>query len=188
MATAFRRTSGGLRGRLSAHELAVVVHTLREVRDLVAPEQEDTGDPLLDLVTALDAGDDAGQAPQDPALLRLLPVAHRSDEEHAREFRALTQHSLRRRKATTLDDAIAALTSQGPGRVELDEQQAGALMVGLTDVRLVLGERLDLRTDEDATAMYGQVEEATGERAQQIALYDFLTWLQESLAGSLVGD
>ncbi|MGB5953684.1 MAG: DUF2017 domain-containing protein [Ornithinimicrobium sp.] len=198
MATAFRPKAGRVRGRLNAQELDVVVHMLRSVRDFVAPEQEATGDPLQDLMAGLGGSDDARQPPQDPALLRLLPVAHRDDEAHAQEFRALTEHSVRQHKTSNLDTAIEALTAQGSGTIELDQRQAGALMIGLTDVRLVLGERLQLRTDEDTEAMHEQIhaaafgehsqESSEPDRLQQMALYDFLTWLQESLAISLLGD
>ena len=36
---------------------------------------------------------------RDPALERLLPTAHRGDEQVASEFRRLTEHDLRDRKA-----------------------------------------------------------------------------------------
>ncbi|CAN5611124.1 DUF2017 domain-containing protein [soil metagenome] len=193
MARAFRLKAGRIRGRLDADELAVVVQVLRSTRDFVAPTQADTGDPLLDLVAGMGSEDSAREAPEDPALLRLLPVAHRTDAAHAQEFRALTEHSLRRRKASNLDAAIEALTGQGPGTIELDEAQASSLMVALTDVRLVLGERLGLRTDEDSAALHEALgaaasgdDAAADVRLQQMAYYDFLSWLQESIAMSLL--
>lgn len=206
MATAFRPTSGRVSGRLDADEIAILVHVLGSTRDFVAPDRPETGDPLLDLVAGLDDSEPAPKKPQDPALLRLLPVAHRTDATHAEEFRALTEHSLRRRKAANLDAAIEVLTAAGPGKIELDQAQAGALMVALTDVRLVLGERLGLHTDEDAADLHEQLRTATSDldgdsttgdaddtvpsaaqvRFQQLAYYDFLSWLQESLAVSLL--
>ncbi len=60
-------------------------------------------------------------------------------------------------------------------------------MVALTDVRLVLGERLGLRTDEDAIALAAALEELDEDDPQAflVAIYDFLTWLQESLVHAL---
>jgi len=65
--------------------------------------------------------------------------------------------------------------------------------VGLTDVRLVLGERLGLRTDEDSDRLHERLERAlAGEEEvdpglfQQMAYYDFLTWLQESVTLALL--
>ena len=64
-------------------------------------------------------------------------------------------------------------------------------MVALTDVRLVLGERLGLRTDEDAEALApsGSTEADAGRpgRGYWRRYYDFLTWLQESLTQALMG-
>ena len=58
----------------------------------------------------------------------------------------------------------------------------------LTDVRLLLGERLGLRTDEDADALQDRLEEASPDDPQLdlAAYYDFMTWLQESLAQALL--
>ena len=61
-------------------------------------------------------------------------------------------------------------------------------MVALTDVRLVLGERLGLRTDEDADGARGRGSGELDEDDPQVfmvAIYDFLTWLQESLVHAL---
>ena len=64
-----------------------------------------------------------------------------------------------------------------------DEDEAQAFAVALTDVRLVVGERLALRTDEDADRLEralarDELDEQTG---WLVAVYDFLTWLQETL-------
>jgi len=66
-------------------------------------------------------------------------------------------------------------------------------VVALTDVRLLLGERLGLRTDEDADALQDRLEAAAEDDAAQddpqlylAAYYDFMTWLQESLTQALM--
>ncbi|PZP00922.1 MAG: DUF2017 domain-containing protein, partial [Dermacoccus nishinomiyaensis] len=54
----------------------------------------------------------------------------------------------------------------------------------LTDVRLVLAERLGVRTDADADALVEQVERGqvpSDEEQLMAAYYDFLTWLAESV-------
>ena len=56
--------------------------------------------------------------------------------------------------------------------------------------RLVLAERLGVRTDADADALVEQVERGqvpSDEEQLMAAYYDFLTWLQESLTRALVG-
>ncbi|MGB3763663.1 MAG: DUF2017 family protein [Ornithinimicrobium sp.] len=202
MAQAFARKKGRIVGRLDSEEIAVVLQLLRLTKDFVAPEHEDTGDPLMDLIAGLGESDAPPQEPRDPALLRLLPPAHRTDDAQAAEFRALTEHSVRQRKTRTLASAIEALVHADPPSISWDQTQAQTVMVALTDVRLILGERLGLRTDEDSTALHEEMFEAlhaTGHEAdersaqeqarmQQMAYYDFLSWLQESIALSLLGE
>ena len=67
----------------------------------------------------------------------------------------------------------------------------GALLTALTDLRLVLAERLGLRTDEDADVLHEQLARRLAEGVPQdawsaaAAVYDFLTWWQESLVAAL---
>ncbi len=209
MAKAFRRSGRGTARRfvatLDAGEREVVASLMDQVHGMLEPpETTTTGDDAFDdLVAGLDlsgggqvrpAGTgegegppDLGAEPRDPALDRLLPTANREDDEVAAEFRRLTEGGLRHRKARALATSAAAL--RGPDdRVALDEQEAGTFLAALTDVRLVLGERLGLRTDEDLEVL----EQAAGSLDEDdpllhvIALYDFLTWLQETLAGALL--
>ncbi len=192
MATAFRRRGERLVGGFDAEEIEVVLHVLRLTRDFVAPERPGSSDPFLELIAGL--GEDADpEEPSDPALARLLPPASREDEEQAREFRRLTEHGLRSRKAATIATAVAALEEAEPPEVSLDADQAHALAVALTDVRLILGERLGLRTDEDSERLHEQLEAAlAGETdldpvvAQQMAYYDFLSWVQESVTTAML--
>ena len=128
----------------------------------------------------------ASGAGRDPALDRLLPTANRQDDEAAAEFRRLTETGLRQRKAAGL--ALAASLLRVEDKVVLDEASARAFLTALTDVRLVLGERMGLRTDEDLEAL----EAAAGELdpddplGYALAVYDFLTWFQETLASAML--
>ncbi|AKT51484.1 DUF2017 family protein [Arsenicicoccus sp. oral taxon 190] len=194
MAQAFRRHGDAVVGHLDEDERDLVASLLTQVAGLIrgmGPEMpEVTGDPLADAMAGL------GQAPRqqvDPAVRRLFPDARRDEGEQAQaegaEFRRLTEMGLRQRKVATLEAAAGLLQhATDPQVVTLTTTQAGQLTVALTDVRLVLGERLGLRTDEDADALEDLVE-AYGEdhpTVQTAALYDFLTWLQETLASTLV--
>jgi len=91
-------------------------------------------------------------------------------------------------KAANLATAISALAYTEGDKVRLDQEQAQATVVALTDVRLLLGERLGLRTDEDADSLQDLLETASAEdhRLHLAACYDFLTWLQESLIQALM--
>ncbi len=198
MATAFKRKGARFVARLDDVEREVVVGLLEQTHELLAPvPREPTGDPFDDLVSRMglprmedskDFEDDALQPPRDPALERLLPSAHREDPGLAAEFRRLTEYGLRERKAANLATAISALQDAEDDKVRLDQEQAQAMVVALTDVRLLLGERLGLRTDEDADALQDRLEAASEDdpRLYLAAYYDFLTWLQESLIQALM--
>lgn len=191
MATAFRRRGSRVVGWLGAEERAIVAGLMASTRDLLGDDQESTGDPVADLLRQLEkpAATDEEVAERDPALQRLLPPASRDDNQLARDFRALTEDSLRQRKTANLTTAIEALDVEGEGRIELDLGQAQAVMIALTDVRLVLGERLGLRTDEDSDRLHALVESAPDEddpRVTAALVYDLLTWLQETVAQALL--
>jgi len=146
---------------------------------------------MNDIQDRQDSAGEADQAPEglrDPAMERLLPSAHRDDPALSAEFRRLTEHGLRELKAANLMTAIAALKAHDGDMVRLDLDQAQATVVALTDVRLLLGERLGLRTDEDADALQERFEAASEDdpRLHLAAYYDFMTWLQESLIQALM--
>ena len=196
MARAFKRNGARFVARLDDDEREVVAGLLEQTLELLAPvPREATGDPFEDLVARLglpqlkDAQDDTPAAPRDPALERLLPSAHRQDPALAAEFRRLTEYGLRERKAANLAMALSALQDCDGDKVRLDQDQAQATVVALTDVRLLLGERLGLRTDEDAEGLQEQLDAASEDDPQLYlaAYYDFLTWLQESLIQALMG-
>ena len=210
MARGFKRKGDVFVAKLDAVERGLVVGLMEQVRDLVAPEAPPAdpdapeGDTFDQIVAGLggsgwgvsvSAEDQAPTTPsspdslgsRDPALDRLLPDANREDEQVAAEFRRLTEQGLRTRKSANLSTAITALAAIDDQRVELDQPQAVAMVVALTDVRLVLGERLGLRTDEDLDLLEEQVASLDDDdpAVYALAVYDFLTWLQETLAHAL---
>ncbi|WP_420114427.1 DUF2017 domain-containing protein [Pseudactinotalea sp.] len=147
--------------------------------DVERPEQED--DPLAALAWSADGV----AAPTDPALARLLPNAS-EDDGVASEFRRLTEGDLRAQKVERLRMVWGALLAPGE-RLEVMPERALDWAAALTDVRLVLSERLGIETDDDAEAVYqtatrrrraGDEDEV---RAALASLYMALTWLQESL-------
>ena len=200
MAKAFKRKGTRFVARLDEMERDVVVGLLEQTYEFLAPEpREPTSDPFDDLVSRLGmprlkdaedaAGDDDAGALRDPAMDRILPSAHRDDPALSAEFRRLTEHGIREGKAANLATAITALLSADGDKVRLDQEQAQAMVVALTDVRLLLGERLGLRTDEDAEALQDRLERASEDDPDLhlAAAYDFLTWLQETLLQALMG-
>jgi len=200
VAKAFKRKGTRFVARLDEMERDVVVGLLEQTYEFLAPEpREPTSDPFDDLVSRLGmprlkdaedaAGDDDAGALRDPAMDRILPSAHRDDPALSAEFRRLTEHGIREGKAANLATAITALLSADGDKVRLDQEQAQATVVALTDVRLLLGERLGLRTDEDAEALQDRLERASEDDRDLhlAAAYDFLTWLQETLIQALMG-
>lgn len=210
MARAFKRKGDTFVAKLDDMERGIVAGLMEQVHDLVAPTPPpggapvSTGDAFDDIVAGLGVSvsaedqlpdgdgkdnDDDNPLLRDPALTRLLPTAHRGDDEIAAEFRRLTEHGLRDRKAGNLAVSIDALRSATGERLELTRPQAQAMVVALTDTRLVLGERLGLRTDEDAVRLDERIA-ALGDNDPAVyaaSFYDFLTWMQESLTTSLMG-
>ena len=211
MARGFKRRDGRYVARLDAVERGLVVGLMEQVLELVAPAgdggvpggpgQGDEFDRIVaglggvGMGVSLSAADQAGEdfpvAPggdeRDPALDRIFPTANRQDEQVDAEFRRLTEEGLRSRKAANLTTAIAALAPLEDQKVSLDHEQALALVVALTDVRLVLGERLGLKQDDDFEVLEEQAS-GFGEddpTVYALAVYDFLTWLQETLTQAL---
>ncbi|HPB71576.1 MAG TPA: DUF2017 domain-containing protein [Phycicoccus sp.] len=204
--------------RLDGLERSVLVGLLTQVLDLLDPDRvlrengsasarsstrvcapgDPTPDTFEDIVAGLgDLAGDAAERPipedarsfgdRDPALQRLLPSGNRVDEQAAAEFRRLTEDGLRARKVDNLTRALIALRRPGT-TLEVEEQDAQAFLVALTDVRLVLGERLSLRDDDDIERLERAADRLPEEHplVHALLVYDFLTWLQETLAGALL--
>ncbi|NUQ32899.1 MAG: DUF2017 domain-containing protein [Dermatophilaceae bacterium] len=199
MARAFLREDDDYVALLDPTERTVLYGLMQQTRILLSPEIEPTGDTFDDLVAtmglSLSANEPAAQpdssalADRDPALDRLLPTAHRGDDQVAAEFRRLTEEGLRQRKSGNLDIALDRLSEASGDRVVLGEEQAPAFLMALTDVRLLLGERMGMRTEEDAEALHASMEDIDDDDplGYAMAWYDFLTWLQETLTHALMG-
>jgi hypothetical protein len=123
------------------------------------------------------------ETPRDPVLARLLPDAYRDDSAAAGEFRRLMDGELRARKVSALrrlldDLAVGARRRRDGLRVELDDVAAELWLYALTDVRLVLGTTLGVTEDMDDERA---TLEPTSPRHAQLAIYDWVTWLQDAL-------
>jgi hypothetical protein len=206
MARAFLREDDRYVALLDDLERTILRGLMEQTRVLLSPEVEPTGDAFDDLVASMGlslgkdasggsgspggtgAGGDDDEA-RDPALERLLPTAHRGDDAVAAEFRRLTEEGLRQRKSGNLDLAVRRLEAARDDRVELARDEAPAFLVALTDVRLLLGERMGMRTEQDADALYDALESMADDDplGYAMAWYDFLTWLQETLTQALMG-
>lgn len=126
-----------------------------------AAQQQEAPDALRELFDGLD--DEPVRPPTDPAVRRLLPDAS-SDSEIAREFRRFTDDDLRQHKVERLLLFAQLLLEAAPSSDEARQlefvvlhEEAEAIAGALADIRLVIGERLDLRTDDDSQDLYDAV-------------------------------
>jgi hypothetical protein len=183
------RRGGGVEAHLTTEERASLASLLGQLDALLDDGQQPSDDPLAELVGLDDPPDRAPEPPEDPAVARLLPEANRDDPEAAGEFRRLTESGLRSRKRAGARRAAEALLRE-PAR--LDAEEAQSLLKALADLRLVLGERLDLRTDDDYTRLQEELQEGLDAGIephagwfQLAATFETLHWLQDSLVQAL---
>jgi hypothetical protein len=114
------------------------------------------------------------EAPDDPSLERLFPPAYDDAEDEA-EYRRLMGAELldgRRRALRVLEETL--------DEERLTAEQAESWLTALNDLRLVLGTRLGV-TDE--TLLDGL--RPGDPNAAGLALYAYLSWLQEQLVEAL---
>jgi len=137
-------------------------------------------DPLDDLARLLGQTGPA-TPPDDPVLARLLPDAYPDDIEAAGDFRRFTEQELRNGKAAAARTVLATLPEEG-GRVRLSEEEGQVWLRALNDVRLALGVRLSITEDFEARA--ADLDPADP-RSAYIWVYDWLTFLQETLVHAL---
>lgn len=219
----FVRDGAVYRARLEAPERLGIARVVADVADLLAaeeggPQQAAAGTP--DLIDSLLLSTSEVPPPEDPAVRRLLPDASHDDDELAAEFRRLTQDELRSTKVDRLRRLLDALVEpprtdqddpEGPADLVVPCSEAEAVAAALTDVRLVIAERLGLSTDEDVDVLEERLHRIMSEhRPGQDApadptgpdggphhdevwvflatLYTALTWLQDSLVEVMLAD
>jgi uncharacterized protein DUF2017 len=115
-------------------------------------------------------------APGDPSLRRLFPPAYDEAEDES-AYRELMGGEL-------LDGRLAALdlVARTLDQERLDAEEADAWLRALNDLRLVLGTRLDVRDDTFAEQL-----RQDDPRAPALAIYAYLSWMQEQLIEALSG-
>ncbi|WP_435735457.1 DUF2017 family protein [Cellulosimicrobium sp. PMB13] len=143
------------------------------------------------------------RAPLDPAVRRLLPAAS-DDAAVAAEFRRFTQDDLAGEKIDRLVLLGQMLVDGEPTHAApfvVPRDTAKRVAGALTDVRLVLAERLDLRTDEQVEGLYDELDaegddgpddelDVDGLAARRFLVSVFLLTglLQESLVEGMLAD
>ena len=190
----FRRTPRGVSARFTADQAGILRNLVAQVAELVGgpgsaetppaggPEPAEAADSGLPTdFAAILATDGPLPPPEDPVLARLLPEGYGDDPEAAGEFRRYTEPGLRSGKVAAAQTVLATLPATG-GRVRLSAGDAEAWLRSLNDVRLALGVVLGITEDyerEFASMDPGDPREA------YMHVYDFLTFLQETLVRAL---
>ena len=109
----------------------------------------------------------------DPALERLFPVAYRDDPDAAAEFRQYTRSGLVDTKTAKAGAVAAALlggSGDDGGTIDLADDEAERWLPVLTDLRLIVAERIGITRDDDPVP-----DDALGE------VYNWLGQLQAYL-------
>jgi uncharacterized protein DUF2017 len=182
----FRRAPDGVSARFTPAQAGIVRMLAGQMADLIAgPGGQDSAadkppaEP--DDLAAMVGDQGPSQAPDDPVLARLLPDAYASDPEAAADFRRFTEPDLRSGKVAAARTVLATLPGKG-GRVRLSAQDAEAWLRALNDVRLALGVRLGITDDYEGELPRTEPDDP---RAAYLQVYDWLTFLQETLVRAL---
>ena len=112
--------------------------------------------------------------PDDPALRRLFPQAH-DDPESEEQYRALVRDQLLGGRSKAI-----AVVRDTLDKETLGPDEADAWLRALNDLRLVLGTRLEVTEDLDYENL-----DLNEPRGRDLAVYGYLTWLQEQLVEAL---
>ncbi|HYT30714.1 MAG TPA: DUF2017 family protein [Actinomycetota bacterium] len=111
----------------------------------------------------------------DPALERLFPPAYPDDAQREAEYAGMVRDELAAGRRSALDVMESTIDAE-----RLNEEQVLAWLGALNDLRLVLGTRLDV-TEETYARPIPQDDPS----AAQLALYHYLSWLQEQVVEAL---
>jgi Domain of unknown function (DUF2017) len=113
--------------------------------------------------------------PDHPDLRRLFPQAHADDPDAEAEYQRLVGSQLAGARERALATVRATID-----RDTLSVEEAEAWLTVLNDLRLVLGTRLDV-TEEMSFRL-----DPGDPRAHELAVYAYLSWLQEQLVEALM--
>lgn len=132
------------------------------------PDEE--RDVLASLPAQLREALDAGE----PTLYRLFPPAHANDDAANEDYARLVGPAL-------VDGKLRALAEleRTAHATRLDEDELGAWLGALESLRLALGTQLDV-----TEGSYGALD-ADDPDAPRLALYHWLSWLQEEVVQAM---
>ena len=116
-------------------------------------------------------------AEDDPALGRLFPEAYPDDPEREGEYRRLVHDQLLAARLDALDALESTVDAE-----RLDEEQLLVWLRVVNDVRLLIGTRLEVTEDPADREV-----PPDDPRAAPLAVYDWLSWLEQQMVEVLGG-
>ena len=183
-----RKRNGEILATFSHYEGAILKSLTEQILELLG-EGDAPADPLL-AVVGISSND---SLPDDPVLARLLPDAYQDAADSA-EFRRYTEHSAREKKRAhahairdilmeNLGEHSLDLTQPGLNKREelhfiLPEEKAQMWLMGINDMRLALGTRLNVAAD--AQEKFAALNDENPDKGIY-NLFAWLGWLQEIL-------
>lgn len=190
---------GGAAVALDDVEISIIRSLAVQLLELIGPgpAEDAPDDPLAELFA-----DGPTEPPKDPVLRRLFPDAYgdperapdslaEGEERLARsaEFRRYTENDLRAGKRESALAVIRSLDSLTPGGdggaiLKLTPDESRQWLGALNDLRLAIGARLDITTEDDTDVLYGLPDEDP--RKPMVMAYLWLGGLQETLVGTLL--
>lgn len=182
----WKRKGSTIAGDIDRHEAAVLRGLVGQIEDILRARADEAPSDELTALTGIRTG--SPTPPEDPILARLLPDFHRLDDEatagdrdSAAALRSLHEPEVLDAKAGVAGVVLRTCPDNG-GRVRLTLEEADAWLSAVNDVRLALGTALDVTED-----MPDELP-PDDPRAPHLGVYQWLTWMQESLVHALAGD
>lgn len=180
----WKRKGDKVFGELDKQEAAVLRGLVSQIDDMLKARLEETPQDELAELTGIRTGPTT--SPDDPVLSRLLPDFHRLDDDNPGKAELDSAAALRSIHEPTLLDLKTGVAGvvldtcpMFGGVVRLSLEQADAWLSALNDVRLALGTAIDISED-----MPDELPD-DDPRSPHLAVYHWLTWVQESLVQAL---
>lgn len=182
------RKNGHVQAELSQQEAAVIRGLVGQIKDMLTARADEAPKDELAELTGIRTG--PSTPPEDRVVARLLPDFYRrdpvtgdTDEEEtdaAGAMRSLHEPALLEAKTGAAQLVLETCPPMG-GKVKLTCEQADNWLTALNDVRLALGTALDVEDD-----MPDELPE-DDLRREHLGVYQWLTWVQDSLVGAMLG-
>ncbi|MEV4731561.1 DUF2017 domain-containing protein [Saccharopolyspora sp. NPDC049426] len=180
--------NGHVQAELSQQEAAVIRGLVGQIKDMLTARADEAPKDELAELTGIRTG--PATPPEDRVVARLLPDFYRrdpdtgdTDEEEtdaAGAMRSLHEPALLEAKTGAAQLVLETCPPMG-GKVKLTSEQADNWLTALNDVRLALGTALDVEDDMPEELPEDDL------RREHLGVYQWLTWVQDSLVGALLG-